>query len=198
MRELPELLDREDIDLPPSMRPRIRKLLEELWQLDSRITDLDAVIAGIAEASADCQRLMTIPGVGPLGATVLSMKLGDASAFRSGREFAAYLGLAPRQASTGGKDRLLGISKRGDRYARSLLVIGAQSLLYRASDHDEPHYFRIQLFLSRMPRNKAACAIANHTARIAWALIRHEEDYSSLREPRARQPQARREMNDAN
>ena len=198
MRELPELLDREDIDLPPSMRPRIRELLEELWQLDSRIVDLDAEIAGIAAASADCQRLMTIPGIGPLTATVLSMKLGDASAFRNGREFAAYLGLTPRQVSTGGKNRLLGISKRGDRYARTLLVTGAQSLLHRASGHDDPHYFRIQLFLSRMPGNRAACAIANHTARIAWALIRHEEDYSSLREPRAHQPQARREMNDAN
>ena len=195
MRELPALLGHDDIDLSASMGLRIRQLLEELARLESRILDLEREIVSWAQASADCKRLMTIPGVGPLGATVLSMKLGDAQAFRNGREFAAYRGLTPRQHSTGGKNRMLGISKRGDRYARTLLVLGAQSLLYRASDHDDPHYFRIQLFLSRMPRNKAACAIANHTARIAWALVHHEQDYSSLRETRAFQQSARRERN---
>ena len=108
MRELPGLLDREDIDLPPSMRPRIRELLEELWQRASRIVDLDDGIAGIAGASAGCQRLMAIPGVGPLGATVLGMEPGDACAFRNGRDFAACLGLNPRQALNGRQKPIAG------------------------------------------------------------------------------------------
>jgi len=120
---------------------------------------------------------MTIPGVGPLTATALVAAVSDASAFKNGRQFAAWLGLVPRQHSTGGKDRLLGISKRGDSYLRKLLVHGARTTIRwvgRKTDRRSPW---IRQLVERRGKNRTAVAVANKNARIVWALLTSHQDY---------------------
>ena len=130
-------------------------------------------------ASSKCgkQRLEGIPGVGPLTATALIAAIGNASAFKNARQLAAWLGLVPRQDSSGGKDRLLGISKRGDVYLRTLLIHGARSVLRQLRCRtDQAEGWLAQLVKRRNP-NVAAVALANKNARIVWALLTRGRDY---------------------
>jgi transposase len=160
---------------------RFRRLLDGLWDdlraLDGRVCKLDGEITAIATNEPSAVRLQQLRGVGPMIATALVVALGDARQFANGRQFAASLGLTPRQHSSGGKDRLLGISKRGDTYLRTLMVHGARSALRTAkSKEDRLSQWAVRL-AERSHPNVAAIALANKTARMAWAMLRHGTDY---------------------
>lgn len=158
-----------------------RRLLMGLWgdlkRLDERITEMDKEIALIANNDPVAKRLQQLRGVGPMVATALLAAVGDGQQFKNGRAMAASLGLTPRQHSSGGKDRLLGISKRGDAYLRSLLIHGARSALYAARGKEDRLSQWVTSIATRRHPNVAAAAFANKTARIAWAMLRHEADY---------------------
>ena len=137
-RRLPEVLEDAENELPVKARALLHELGEELRRLDERVQMFDEQVAGIAARMPACKRLMTVPGIGVLTATALVAAVGDPSKFRNGREMAAWLGLVPRQRSTGGRTTLLGISKRGDRYLRTLLIHGARSTLRFAPQRTGP------------------------------------------------------------
>ncbi|MFC0696112.1 IS110 family transposase, partial [Paraburkholderia humisilvae] len=122
-------------------------------------------------SSDACQRLATVPGIGPVIATALVSSVSDPSQFRNGRQFAAWLGLTPMQRSSGGKTRLGGITKRGDTYLRTLLVQGARAVMHFVSRRDDRHSRWIKAVMQRRHVNIAAIALANKTARIAWAIL---------------------------
>ena len=162
-------------ELPEVARQILRLLAAQLDEAEQRIEDLDARIAAWHKASPASQRLATIPGIGPLVATAITATIADPSTFRSGREFAAWLGLVPRQRSTGGKQRLGRISREGDGYIRRLLIIGAQAVLLRSkAAHANPW---VQGLLARRPRLVVAVALANKTARVAWAVMTKGQPY---------------------
>jgi transposase len=174
---IPEWLE----DAENGLTSRFRRLLNGLWSdlqmLDQRVKELDREIAEIAVADPVAQRLQQLRGVGPMIATALLATVGDASQFKNGRQMAVSLGLTPKQSSSGGKENLLGISKRGDPYVRSLLVHGARAMVNASKGKDD----RLSLWVTRISTtrhpNIAAVAMANKTARIAWAIIRKGCDY---------------------
>jgi transposase len=168
-------------DQENGLSPRFRRLLTGLWDdlrvLDGRLVELDQEITTIAASDPVAKRLQQLRGVGPLIATALVATVGDASQFSNGRQMAASLGLTPKQNSSGGKERLLGISKRGDCYVRCVLIHGARSMINSAKTKTDPlSLWVLRIAATRHP-NVAAVALANKTARIAWAMIRHETDY---------------------
>jgi len=152
-------------ELSEAARQVLRLLAAQLDETESKIEELDARIAAWHKANPVSQRLATIPGIGPLVATAIAATVADARAFQSGREFAAWLGLVPRQRSSGGKQRLGHISREGDRYIRRLLVMGAQAVLLRAKVAQASPW--VQGLLAKRPRLVVAVALANKTARIA-------------------------------
>ena len=176
-QRLPVVLENEQNELTPRSRALFRELDAELLDLEGKIAYVERKINQIFKASEPCQRLAQIQGVGPLTSTALVAAVGDARVFKNGRHMAAWLGLVPRQQSTGGKARLLGISKRGDRYLRTLLIHGARSALRvmgRKSDRRSLWAIDVE---RRRGANIATVALANKTARIAWAMLAHDEDY---------------------
>jgi transposase len=169
--QMPAILE----DANENLTPRMRSVLDHLWQewkaLDAEVEAISDEIDSIGTHDAACRRLRTIPGVGPLVATATVAAIGNGAAFRKGREFAAWLGLIPRQHSTGGKARLLGISKRGNIYLRRMFIHGARAMLLRVKyDTGRLGQWAHQLEL-RAPRNKVVVAVANKLARIAWAVL---------------------------
>src|SRR6185312_298298 len=145
------------------------------WQaLDERIAAFDAEFAAEAKRNESARRLTSIPGIGALNATALVAAVGNAQTFARGRDLAAWLGLVPRQATTGGKPRLLGISKRGNRYLRMLLIHGARTALPGLAKSDTPLGRWLKALLERTHRNVATVALANKLARIAWAVLAHD------------------------
>lgn len=156
--------------LPVAMNRTLQALAAQLQSLSYQIGALERDIHSQYCASEASRRLETIPSIGVISATAITATVTDASAFKSGREFAAWVGLVPRQYSTGGRQKLGGISKQGDRYLRRLLIVGATSVIRHARAHPEKNPWIIKL-LARMPSKKAAVALANKTARIAWALL---------------------------
>jgi transposase len=156
--------------LPSLAQQALAPLVRQLEDLDLRIAELDREILAIAKTDDVCQRLMTIPGVGPFIATALSASVPNPGAFASGRCLAAWLGLVPRQYSTGGKSTLGRISKRGDGYIRKLLIHGARARIARARARPTSSAW-INGLLARRPFNVAAVALANKTARIAWVIM---------------------------
>ena len=176
-RRLAEVLEDAENELPFPGRELLCELGEQLRHLDQRVKAFDAQIAAIAAADPACARLQKIPGIGPLSATALVAAIGDPGAFRNGREFAAWLGLVPRQHSTGGRPRLLGISKRGDRYLRCLLIHGARAALRTAPRHEDRRSRWAVEVEGRRGKNIAAVALANKNARIAWAVLAGEADF---------------------
>jgi transposase len=164
---------------------RFRRLLDGLWSdlraLDARIDELDHEITDIAAHEPAAIRLQQLRGVGPMVATALLAAIGDASQFTNGRQLAASLGLTPRQHSSGGKDRLLGITKRGDAYLRTLMVHGARSALRTAKSKDDRLSQWVLRVAERSHPNVAVIALANKTARMAWAMLRHDTDYQPER-----------------
>jgi transposase len=138
---------------------------------DGRIEAFDAELVAVAKHDADCRRLCEIPGIGALNATALVAAVGTASAFTRGRDLAAWLGLTPREYSTGGKQRLLGISKRGNKHLRTMLIHGARAALpYLARRYDARGRW-LQSLLARAHRNVVVVALANKMARMAWAVL---------------------------
>ena len=170
-RRLAGIVEDAENELPFNGRVLLRDLGEELRRLDERVKQFDAQIVAISQAEPACQRLQAIPGIGPLTATALVAAVGDAAEFRNGRELSAWLGLVPRQYSTGGRPRLLGISKRGDRYIRYLLIHGARAALRAAGRHDNRRSRWALEVESRRGRNIATVALANKNARAAWAIL---------------------------
>ena len=171
-------------DAEQNLTLRMRKVLAHLWQewknLTSEIDSVSDEIETIASQDAACQRLRGIPGVGPLVATATVAAIGNGAAFGKGREFAAWLGLIPRQHSTGGRPRLLGISKRGSIYLRRLFIHGARAMLLRVKyDTGRLGQWAHQLEL-RAPRNKVIVAVANKLARIAWAVLSSGNQYRNV------------------
>ena len=147
--------------------------------MDERVEKYDRMIEEIAGNDEQAQLLMTIPGVGPMTATALLATMGDPGVFRNGRECAAWIGLVPKQYSTGGKDRLLGISKRGDRYLRFLLIHGARSMVTQLSRKEKADRRSqwLQGLLERRHKNVATVALANRMARTAWAILTSGKPY---------------------
>jgi transposase len=159
--------------VPELLRGELLRQLEGLRTLTARIVELERQIASWQRQEADCQRIAAIPGVGRLTATAAVVMIGDARSFRSGREFAAFLGLVPRQSGTGGRVKLLGISKRGDPYLRTLLIHGARTVLTQQSRADRTLDPWLAELLRRRPKNVAIVALANKMARTIWALLAH-------------------------
>jgi len=176
-RAIPCWLEEADNGLSASFRQLLDGLGGDLRVADERIGELDRMIAAVAKADPDALRLQHLRGVGPLVATALIAAVGDAKQFANGRQMAASLGLTPRQHSSGGKERLLGISKRGDPYMRGLLVHGARSALRTAPNKDDPLSQWVVRLSQRAHPNVACVALANKTARLAWALLRHKRSY---------------------
>jgi transposase len=164
------IADEKDERLPVDARASLLVLTAQLQALQTMTRVIEKRIVAQHRASEASKRVATIPGIGPLGASAIVATLTDPSAFRSGRDFAAWIGLVPRQDSTGGKQKLGPISKQGDRYLRRLLVVGAHSALRRAKQSPQNHPWLVQL-LARRPFKVVAIALANKMARIAWALL---------------------------
>jgi transposase len=164
------IADEGDERLPVDARASLIVLAAQLQALQTMIGSIEKRIMAQHRASEESKRVATIPGIGFLGASAITATVTDPSAFRSGRDFAAWIGLVPRQDSTGGKQRLGPISKQGDRYLRRLLVVGAHSVLRRAKQSPQNYPWLAQL-LARRPFKVVAIALANKMARVAWALL---------------------------
>jgi transposase len=165
----------EDRRVPELARQVLELLAAQLDEVGQQIAAVDARIMAWHKAHSVSQRLATIPGIGPLIATAIAATVPDPGAFRSGREFAAWLGLVPRQRSTGGKQRLGRISRLGDKYIRQLLIVGAQTVLLRSKAARSNAW--IQSLLARRPRLVVAVALANKMARIVWAVMAQGQTY---------------------
>ena len=156
--------------LPSAMKQALQAIVDQLAALELPIGALDRAIHAHHRANDMSCRIETVPGIGVIAATAIASTVTDPSNFKSGRDFAAWIGLVPRQHSTGGKERLGGISKQGDRYLRRLLVIGATSVVQHARRHPQKYPWIIRL-LARKPAKLVAVAVANKMARIAWAIM---------------------------
>jgi len=182
-RQMPEILENADEQLSP----RMRCLLDFLWQewkgLESQIESLNEDLERIASSDPACVRLRKIPGVGPLIATAVVSAIGNGAAFRKGREFAAWLGLVPRQWSTGGKAKLLGISKRGNPYLRKMFIHGARAAVLRVKREGSSLGKWMGQLETRTARNVVIVATANKLARIAWAVLASGDNYHPLHKP---------------
>jgi transposase len=174
---LPLLLEDAENGLTIDFRVLLEGLRQDLIKLDERVDELDKKIKLLANSNTEAKRLLQIPGIGPITATALVCAIGDGRPFKRGRDMAAWLGLTPRQHSSGGKDRLLGISKRGDAYLRTLLIHGARAVLRVSGEKDDPRSRWLQNLCDRRNRNIAAVALANKNARIVWALLTKKTDF---------------------
>jgi transposase len=170
-------LETEQAQLTPCSREMFQQLYEEFLALEQRLESYDVKLATMGRAHPECQRLQTIPGIGPVTATALIAAIGDATQFKNGRQLAAWLGLVPREHSTGGKPRLLGIGKRGDVYLRTLLVHGARTTLRWIETKSDDRSRWLKALIARRGKNRTAVALANKNARIVWALLVHHQEY---------------------
>lgn len=178
MRELLAVIsDLDDGRLPAIARELLVLQVEHLRAIEARIADLDGRLLRQVREEEACRRLAEVPGIGCVIATAMVATVGDAKLFNSGRSFAAWLGLTPRQHATGGRERLLGISKRGDGYLRRQLMHGARSLVRLAAGRDRQPWTWINTLLGRRPFNVVVAAVANKLARIIWALLSRGETY---------------------
>jgi transposase len=169
------LRDRRE-SLPALARDALAGLAGQLRSAQAEIDVIEAKVLQWHRADAGSRRLATIPGIGPITASALAASVPDATLFRSGRQFAAWLGLTPRAHSSGGKDRMTGISKQGDGYLRRLLVVGATAVLRYARQANASRIWASRLLARKRPK-VVAVALANKTARIAWALLRRGQVY---------------------
>lgn len=175
------IADETDARLPAAMRGCLAMLAEQLQRLNAQVLENDRAIRETIRTSEVARRLMAIPGVGPLLASALVASIADPATFKSGRNLAAWIGLVPKQNSSGGKERLGSISKQGNRYLRQLLVVGALAVIRQAQRYGSKRPWLTALIARRTTR-VAAVALANKTARMAWAIMTSGEPY---REPNA-------------
>jgi len=181
-RRLPEILEDAENGLSARLRAELSELAEELRHLDERVRHYDAQLQAIAQSDPRARDLMTIPGLGAQGATALLAAVGeDAHVFSNGRGLAAWLGLVPRQHSTGGRPRLLGISKRGDVYLRNLLIHGARAVLRWVERKEDPLSRWATTLKGRRHTNIAIVAMANKIARIAYAVMTSGKPYDAAK-----------------
>jgi transposase len=178
------LLDERRDEISPRMRNVVLDLHDDWVRLDQRIENVSAELAEIGQAEAHCRSLMTVPGVGPIISTALVAAVGKGEAFDNGRDLAAWVGLIPRQYSTGGRTTLGRISKRGSRYLRTLLIQAAKIILMRPKNWPKLSFGAwLAEADRRMHRNTLAVALANKLARIAWAVLRYERGFDAPRDP---------------
>ena len=175
---LPDIIEDPENGLPVVFRELLLRLRSHLLELNRQVQELEDQIGAWHKNNEDSQRLANIPGVGVLTASALVASIGDARCFKNGRELAAWLGLVPRQHSSGGKPLLLGISKRGDAYLRTLMVHGARSVVRVAANKQTPTDAWTNELSTRRHMNVVSVARANKNARIAWALLAHKRDYN--------------------
>ena len=176
-RQIPSILEDADNLLSSRMRALLVELRDEWKKLETQIEEIDREFAQAAKKEENCRRLLTIPGIGPLTATALTAAIGNGAAFRKSRDLAAWLGLVPRQHSTGGKARLLGISKRGNPYLRRLFIHGGRAVVARVKREDHTFGSWLDHIEARSPRNVVVVAMANKLARIAWAVLTRGQVY---------------------
>jgi transposase len=178
-RSLPQILEDGENRLPDLFRELLGELYEQLQLLDERIKGYDRRVTALFRSQEECRRIEAVEGVGPLGATAVVATFGDGRQFDNGRQFSAALGLVPGQHSTGGEPRLLGISKRGDRYVRTLLIHGARSVVNVVlnNNKDDARSRWIRRIAAERGKNRAAVALANKNARIIWALLSRGDTY---------------------
>ena len=176
-KRIPELLDYTSTELTPLFKEMLSHVFENLKLLEQKLAFFNKKIEEIAKSEERCRRLMTIPGIGAIVATALVATLGDGRAFKNGREASAFLGLVPRQHSTGGRSVLLGISKRGDKYLRALLIQGARSVVTYAPKHDDYRSNWITDLARRRNVNIATVAVANKNVRTAWKMLQAGDNY---------------------
>jgi len=174
--DVPRVLGDEENELPPSMRTLLGDLWNDFKLLEIRIEELSKQIQRSVQYSDTARRLMTVPGIGPLAASALEASAGNGRQFVNGRFFAAWLGLTPREYSTGGKTTLLGISKRGNTYLRRILIHGARSCVQTCDRQRHPLGAWITKLEQRMHRNKVIVALANKIARVAWKILTRPEE----------------------
>ena len=179
---LPEVLENVNESLTPRMRNLVAMLWNEWKDLELQIVQMNDEVERIAASDAACRRLRQIPGIGPLVATAIVASIGNGAAFRKGREFAAWMGLLPKQQSTGGKARLYGISKRGNSYLRKILIHGARAVVLRSKRERIAMGAWMTSLETRAPRNVLIVATAHKLARIAWAVLATGQDYRAVPE----------------
>ena len=171
-------------DAENGLSDRFRRLLNGLWDdlraLDDRMNVIDREISMLAQSDPVAKRLQQLRGVGPIVATALVAAVGNGEQFANGRQMSAAFGLTPKQHSSGGKERLLGISKRGDVYLRSLLIHGARAVIHNAKDKDDRLSQWVTRLAARSHPNLAATALANKTTRMAWAMLKNGTDYKPI------------------
>jgi len=176
-QRVPELLEDASNELPGAFRLLVQRLVEHLKEIDRQAGELEAQIAAWHRDSALSRKLAAVPGIGPITASALVATVGDAKNFDNGRQLAAWLGLVPRQNSSGGKNVLLGISKRGDTYLRTLLIHGARSVINAAQRRTERAAGWLSSLVARHNINVASVALANKNARIVWALLARDREF---------------------
>jgi len=179
-KALPLIIEDGENELTMRIRLILQDLYEELLHLNEKIQKYDTVLESIAKEKASCERLMTIPGVGVMTATCLYSTLGDGKVFNNGRHVAAFLGLVPKQQSSGNKQCLGSISKRGDKYLRTLLIHGGRSILRVAEKREGKLFDYAKRLKQTKHSNKVATAIANKLARTAWAVLVSEQKYREI------------------
>jgi transposase len=175
-KRVPEILEDGENDLPGSFRLLIQRLVDHLKELDRQVGELEVEIQRWHKENEASKKLAKIPGIGPITASALVASIGDARTFKNGRQLAAWLGMVPKQHSTGGKSTLLGISKRGDTYLRTLLIHGARAVIRVLENRPDGDPW-LKKLLARRNKNVAAVALANKNARTLWALLAHDREY---------------------
>jgi transposase len=174
---LPGIVEDADLKLSGTLRLLLAQLKLELDQMALRLEEADGLIAQTVQENEACQRLVKIPGIGPVTATAVIAAIGNGGAFRKGREFAAWMGVVPREHSTGGKQKLLGISKRGNSYLRKLFVQCARAVLQQKTKQSPGLKAWLEKLTARAHHNVAGVALANKLARMAWAVLATGEAY---------------------
>ena len=184
-RRLPDILEDGENDLPGMFRELLQRLGDHLKELDRQVGELEGQIQSWHRENEASKRLAQIPGIGPITASALVASIGEAKSFDNARQLAAWLGLVPRQHSSGGKQVLLGMSKRGDSYLRTLLIHGARAVIRVAAGKAGHAHSWLARLMGRRNPNVAAVALANKNARMVWALLAHNRDYQADYEPTA-------------
>ena len=180
-KKLPEIVEDANNDLSFYGRQLFNELLNTLQDLDKKVDHYNQQVEIVCKNNEICQRLVKIEGVGALTATALVASIGDAQVFKNGREMSAFIGLVPKQHSSGGTTRLLGISKRGDRYLRCLLIHGARAVISRSKNLPKKKAKWLADLIERRGKNRAIVALANKNVRMMWAMMAHDEQYDAAK-----------------